>query len=182
MRRLQGSSSDFLGALLEASLDRVETDGGTYNLQVDPGIMGQPDNLPVLRSLIRGAKARNFWIAEADSVIDWWRLKRAINVSVDERSPSRLYVNISNDNGVDAEEVTISIVLGRPVAEVSIQSELFNVLRPQSKEISTPPLRLVDNGNVLELVIKRLKPQQYRIYHIDLVPARVEIESDVTAP
>lgn len=182
MRRLQGSSSDFLGALLEASLDRVETDGGTYNLQVDPGIMGQPDNLPVLRSLIRGAKARNFWIAEADSVIDWWRLKRAINVSVDERSPSRLYVNISNDNGVDAEEVTISIVLGRPVAEVSIQSELFNVLRPQSKEISTPPHRLVDNGNVLELVIKRLKPQQYRIYHIDLVPARVEIESDVTAP
>lgn len=181
-RRLPGSSADFMGALLQASMDRVAADHGTFNLRIDPTIMGDSDNLPILRSLVTEAKRRNFWITQADSVVAWWRLKRAVNVSVDQRSPSRLYVNVSNDNGVNAEEITISIALGYPVTEVDIQSELFNVLRPQAKDIGNPPYRLVDNGNVLELTIKRLKPQQYRIYHIDLLRSDADASPEVTAP
>jgi hypothetical protein len=181
-RRLQGSSADFMAALLEASLDRIAADRGTFNLQVDPEIMGQTDNLSVLRSLITEARVRNFWITEADSLIGWWRLKRAVNVTVDQRSPTRLYVNVSNDNGFRAEEVTLSIALGHQVTGVDIQSELFNILRPQAKDVGRPPYRLVDNGNVLELTIKNLKPQQYRIYHIDLFRSNTDASAQVTAP
>ena len=166
---LQGSSSDLMNSLLHESLDRVNYEGGLYNLVYDPELLGSPANIGTLESLVKDAKSRNMWIASGDSVAHWWRLKRAINSAVEQRSPSRIFVRISNDNGSTAKEVTVSISLGRSVTAVNVRPELINIFKPVPDDVDIPPYKLRENGTVLELSIRELKPQQYRIFHIDLL-------------
>ena len=45
----------------------------------------------------------------------------------------------------------------------------LGILKSVPDEIDVPPYVLRENGTVLDLIIKQLKPQQYRIFHIDLV-------------
>ena len=168
-RGLQGSSEDLMGSLLLESLERVSYEGGLYNLVYDPEIMGHGDNLNTLEAIVRRAKDQNFWIASGDSVAHWWRLKQALNAYVEQRSPSRLFVSISNDNGATAEEITVSISLGRPVLDVNVRPELINIFKLAPDEVDNPPYRLLEGGTILELSIRELKPQQYRIFHIDLL-------------
>ncbi|NQV71994.1 hypothetical protein HQ496_02640 [bacterium] len=169
VKGLQGSSSDLMNSLLHESLERVHYEGGLYNLVYDPELLGSPANIGTLKSLVQDAKSKNMWIASGDSIAHWWRLKRAINSAVEQRSPSRIFVRISNDNGSTAKEVTVSIALGRSVAAVNVRPELINIFKPVPDDVDIPPYVLRENGTVLELSIRELKPQQYRIYHIDLL-------------
>lgn len=166
---LQGSSPELMSSLLHESLDRVRYEGAMYNLVYDPELLGSPNNISILRDLVRDAKSKNMWIASGDSIAHWWRLKRAVNAAVEQRSPSRLFVRISNDNGSTAKEVTVSISLGRSVAAVNVRPELINIFKPVPDDVDIPPYKLRENGTVLELSIRELKPQQYRIFHIDLL-------------
>lgn len=166
---LQGATPDLMNTLLLESLERVSGEGGLYNLVYDPEILGKGDNINTLEAIVRRAKAQNFWITSGDSVAHWWRLKQALNAFVEQRSPSRLFVSISNDNGATAEEITVSISLGRPVLDVNVRPELINIFKLSPDEVDNPPYRLLDGGTVLELSIRKLKPQQYRIFHIDLL-------------
>lgn len=178
-RGLQGSSADLMGTVLLESLERVAYEGGLYNLVYDPQIMSSGDNLNTMQAIVRRAKDQNFWIASGDSVAHWWRLKQALNAYVEQRSPSRLFVSISNDNGSTAEEITVSISLGRPVLDVNVRPELINIFKLAPDEVDNPPYRLLDGGTVLELSIRQLKPQQYRIFHIDLLgPEMAIFDSD----
>ena len=166
---LQGGTPELMSSLLLESLDRVRYEGGLYNLVYDPELLGSQSNISTLQELVRDAKSKNMWIASGDSISHWWRLKRAINAAVEQRSPSRIFVRISNDNGSTAKEVTVSIALGRSVASVNVRPELINIFKPVPDDVDIPPYKLIDNGTVLELSIRELKPQQYRIYHIDLL-------------
>lgn len=125
--------------------------------------------LNTVQALVRRAKDQNFWIASGDSIAHWWRLKQALNAYVEQRSPGRLFVSISNDNGATAEEITVSISLGRPVLDVNVRPELINIFKLAPDEVDNPPYKLLEGGTVLELSIRELKPQQYRIFHIDLL-------------
>ena len=166
---LQGGTPELMSSLLLESLDRVRYEGGLYNLVYDPELLGSQSNISTLQELVRDAKSKNMWIASGDSISHWWRLKRAINAAVEQRSPSRIFVRISNDNGSTAKEITVSIALGRSVASVNVRPELINIFKPVPDDVDIPPYKLIDNGTVLELSIRELKPQQYRIYHIDLL-------------
>jgi len=168
-RGLQGQSADLMNSLLLESLERVSYEGGMYNLAYDPEVMSQNGNLNTMQALVRRAKDQNFWIASGDSVAHWWRLKQALNAYVEQRSPSRLFVSISNDNGATAEEITVSISLGRPVLDVNVRPELINIFKLAPDEVDNPPYKLLAGGTILELSIRELKPQQYRIFHIDLL-------------
>lgn len=175
---LQGASPDLMSSLLGESLDRVHYEGSLYNLVYDPELLGSPGNMGTLRDLVQQAKANNMWIASGDSIAHWWRLKRAVNAAVEQRSPSRIFVRISNDNGSTAKEVTVSISLGRSVAAVNVRPELINIFKPVPDDVDIPPYKLRENGTVLELSIRELKPQQYRIFHIDLLGPEMAENND----
>jgi hypothetical protein len=66
--------------------------------------------------------------------------------------------------------------LGRSVTAVNVRPELINIFRPVPDDVDIPPYRLRENGTILELSIRELKPQQYRIFHVDLLDERFALE------
>jgi hypothetical protein len=167
---LEGIPVSLLRDLLTANIERVGVEGGLYNFVLDSP--AGSDDAVVDPGLVAAAELladRDMWIAPGDEIALWWRLRRNIGADVQARSRSRLYVRVFNNNGHTADDVRVSIALGRSVDAVNVRPELIDVLRPVPDERDRPPWRLSSDGTVLELSIRRLKPQQYRIFHIDLV-------------
>jgi len=81
------------------------------------------------------------------------------------RSPHhRAHVPVSVASQEDESNTTLW-----KVAAVNVRPELINIFKPVPDDVDIPPYKLRENGTVLELSIRELKPQQYRIYHIDLL-------------
>lgn len=183
-RVLNGVSQTVVNDLLQSDIARVRHEGGLYNLVLDPEAMpgGRVDSAAVdmIRTVARSVRDGDFWLAAGREVALWWRLYRNIDVDVEARSRSRLYVRVSNNNGYTADDVRVSIDLGRPVQDVDVRPELINVFRPIPDERDRPPYTLSTDGTILELSIRRLKPQQYRIFHIDLLGRGVHAETEAT--
>ncbi|MEQ9104601.1 MAG: hypothetical protein RIE53_07865 [Rhodothermales bacterium] len=168
LRDLDESGRDLLTGLMLEDVNRIQYEGGLYNLVYNPETIGSG----TLNTLVSTLKDGDFWIAPGDSIALWWRLKKGLNADVEQRSPSRIFVRVSNDNGHTAKEATVSISLGRSVTAVNVRPELINIFRPVPDEVDIPPYRLRENGTILELSIRELKPQQYRIFHVDLLDER----------
>ncbi len=153
---------------LLAEAYRVLDEGGLYHISPRAALFGAESEREIFRSFVGRLRRENVWFASGDEVARWWRLRKGLNADVEQRSPSRIFVRVSNDNGDTAEHATVSISLGRAVSSVNIKPELINILKQTEDDIAVPPYRLIEDGTVLELTIKELKPQQYRIFHIDL--------------
>lgn len=154
---------------------RVHYEGGLYRLIYSSDVLGRPENLPVLRDVVRTLRDRHFWIASGNEMAHWWRLHQGLNADVEQRGPSRIFVRVSNDNGAVAEEAAVSIALGRPVGAVNIRPELLKLREfasgPDVPTLEADEIRWDETHTILTLSIKHLKPQQYRIFHIDLLRA-----------
>ncbi len=156
-------------SLLLPSAYRGLDEGGIFRLTIPVGAFGSEAQVSELSQLILKLRQEKFWMASGRDIAHWWRLRNGLNVSVEQRSKSRIFVRVSNDNGDTAAEATVSIALGEPVTSVNIRPELINILKSVADDIDVPPYVLRENGTVLDLIIKQLKPQQYRIFHIDLI-------------
>lgn len=160
-----GESSELRTLFFEEDLTRVRYEGGLYNLVYASDGLGRPEHHDILRNLVRTLKSQNFWVAAGDSITHWWRLRQGLNVDIKQRGPHRIVLSVSNNNGATAHRMGVTIALGRPVENVRIQPELVGILG--SDPIPYATLRA---GNTeLVLVIRELKPQQNRIFHIDLI-------------
>ncbi|NNF02968.1 MAG: hypothetical protein HKN17_00770, partial [Rhodothermales bacterium] len=176
-RVLNGVSDSVVRDLVASDIARVRHEGGLYNLVLDVGSLSagpdgeRPDSstADLIRAVMQTLREGDFWMAAGDEMALWWRLHRNIDVNVEARSRSRLYVRVSNNNGHTAEDVRVGVDLGRTVRAVNVRPELINVFRPIPDERDRPPWTLNEEGTVLQLSIRRLKPQQYRIFHIDLI-------------
>jgi hypothetical protein len=160
-------SMDLASSLIQDGIRRVEYEGGLFNLVYSSSLLGQ--NVGVLRGVARSLASGQFWVSSGDDVAHWLRLHKGLNADVEQRGPSRLFVRVSNDNGNVAENAAISISLGKPVTSVNIRPELINIFKVFGEGEDIPTYELKENGTVLVMPIRELKPQQYRIFHIDLL-------------
>ncbi|MBO6574810.1 MAG: hypothetical protein JJ896_05310 [Rhodothermales bacterium] len=160
-------SMDLASSLIQDGIRRAEYEGGLFNLVYSEDLLGQ--NSGVLRGVARSLKGGTFWNASGDEVAHWWRLHRGLEADVEQRGPSRIFVRVSNGNGDIAQNASISISLGQSVESVNIRPELINILKVFGEGEDIPNYELKENGTVLVMEIEELKPQQYRIFHIDLL-------------
>jgi len=153
---------------------RVLGEGGVYHLSPTPELFASEQQRHVFRLFLKRLKQEKFWFATGSEIAHWWRLRKGLNTDVEQRSDSRIFVRLSNDNGDTAEQATISIALAQGVSSVIIRPELINILKPVPDELDMPPYELKQGRAVLELSIRELKPQQYRIFHIDLISKELQ--------
>ena len=91
----------------------------------------------------------------------WWRERNGIKVAMDQSGNSRLVLHLSNQNGEVVQQIGVMIDLGRQVESVRIRPELIGSLIPRHE--------LTNNNSLLFIKIVSLKPQQTRLFHIDLI-------------
>ncbi|MEM7348720.1 MAG: hypothetical protein AAF485_31200, partial [Chloroflexota bacterium] len=102
-----------------------------------------------------------FWIATSTEMTRWWRERHGIKVDMDRSGNSRLVLHLSNQNGELVQQIGVMIDLGKQVQAVRIRPELIG---------SAIPRHELTNGNSLLFIkIVSLKPQQTRLFHIDLI-------------
>lgn len=162
-----GETPELRTLFFEEDMTRVRYEGGLYNLLYSSDLLARPENRDVMRGLVKALKRQNYWIASGDEVTHWWRLRQGLNVDIEQRGPHRIVMRVSNNNGATASEMGVTIALGRAVENVRIQPELVGIMADDPR----PEPILQANNTELVLVIKQLKPQQNRIFHIDLIDA-----------
>jgi len=153
-------TNDIRNLFFQENIDRVRYEGALYHLIYSSDMLARPENRDILRNIVRTLREQNFWVQSGDELTHWWRLRKGLDVDIRQRGPHRLVMSVSNNNGNTAEEMSVTIALGRAVEGVRIQPELIG--------IPTPEPILQANNTELLLRIEQLNPQQNRIFHIDL--------------
>jgi hypothetical protein len=147
--------------LLKEDIIRAQYEGGIYHLIYSSDLLGRPENRELLQDVARFLNQENFWIQSADQVAHWWRLRQGLSAEIEQRGPHRIVLRVSNNNGSAIEQMGVTIALGRRVNNVRIHPELIGAITPAP---------ILQAGNTeLVLMIEQLKPQQNRIFHIDLL-------------
>ncbi len=175
MAALDGNG-DVAAAFYLEDIERVAYENSMYRLVYSTNGLARSQG--VLGTIAQDLRARNFWVVPGDEMAAWWRIHRGLNSDVEQRGPARLFVRVSNDNGHLAENVTLSIALPKRIplgGGVIIRPELVNVgdviTGDEAQEVNW---QLSDDRSILNIAIEELRPQQYRIFHIDLLEDQSE--------
>ena len=146
---------------IEREIERLSNEAGLYQLIYSSDGFGQPAYRDVLPKVVRSLKENRFWIATSTEMTRWWRERHGIKVDMDRSGKSRLVLHLSNQNGELVQQIGVMIDLGQQVESVRIRPELIGSAIPKHE--------LTNNNSLLFIKIVSLKPQQTRLFHIDLI-------------
>ena len=153
------SQPEFQLYTYKEDVDRVLFEGGLYVFKVHTEFQCQPQNLTVLKDLIKYIKSKDMWIASGNDIYNWWIKKNKVEMRVEPRGESRVTVSISNPGNELLKEIMLEIDLQMSVTNIAISSEIIGTLQP---EYSFNPAT-----HMLYLKIKEFQPGETRIYYID---------------
>lgn len=160
--RLHPDSLHLSAALFKEDVNRVAYEGGLYRLIYSSDLLAHSQNKSTMASIIDALRTNDFWIDTADNIAQWWETQEAVYVRVAERTRTRIVVRISNTRNEPADQLNVSVNLGRSVPTVIVRPELINT--------PVPTHSLSEDDTRLDLLIKKLKPNEHRVFYIDLPP------------
>lgn len=146
---------------VELDIQRMAQEAGIYQFIYSTEGVGRPEYRYLLPRIVRSLKENRYWIATSTQMTKWWRERNGIKVAMDRSGKSRLVLHISNQNGELVDQVGVFIDLGSKVEGVRIRPELISSAVPRHE--------LRHDNSLLYIKIKSLKPQQTRLFHIDLI-------------
>ena len=146
---------------IEKDIERLGKEASLYQLVYSSDGFGQPAYRDMVPRIVRTLQEQRFWIATSTEVTRWWRERNGIKVAMDRSGKSRLVLHLSNQNGEVVQQIGVMIDLGSEVESVRIRPELIGS--------SIPRHELTHNNSLLFIKIVSLKPQQTRLFHIDLI-------------
>lgn len=146
---------------IEKDIERLAKEAGLYQLIYSSDGFGQPAYRDMVPRIVRSLQEQRFWIATSTEVTRWWRERNGIKVAMDRSGKSRLVLHLSNQNGEVVQQVGVMIDLGTEVESVRIRPELIGSAIPRHE--------LTNNNSLLFIKVVSLKPQQTRLFHIDLI-------------
>ena len=146
---------------LHKDIERLAREAGLYQLIYSSEGLARPEYRHLLSEIVQTLKANRYWVATSSEITQWWRDQHGIKATLERSGESRLVLHLSNQNGRIVNQVGVNIDIGRPVDGVRIRPELIGSPVPKH-ELS------YDNAQLFIKVVA-LKPQQTRLFHIDLI-------------
>ncbi len=148
-------------AAVEHEIKRIRAEAGMYHFVYSSDGLGLPGNRYFIREIVTTLQEERFWLATSSEMTRWWRERRGIKIDMDRSGSSRLVLHLSNQNGELIQQVGVMVDLGRSVDGVRIRPELIGSPVPRHE--------LTQDNSLLFIKIVSLKPQQTRLFHIDLI-------------
>ncbi|MBX2820124.1 MAG: hypothetical protein KTR29_10600 [Rhodothermaceae bacterium] len=142
-------------------IERLAQEAGLYQLIYSSEGLARPEYRHLLSEIVQTLKANRYWVATSSEITQWWRDQHGIKATLEQSGDSRLVLHLSNQNGRIVNQVGVNIDIGRQVDGVRIRPELIGSPIPKHE--------LSYDDSQLFIKVTSLKPQQTRLFHIDLI-------------
>ena len=97
---------------LEDSFDSVYSFGGLFVFAFEPESMGlSVQRANVLRSFVEQVKKTSTWIATLDDIVNWWRLRSSVEVSLESSSEQGAVLTINNKGTQEIKGISLDVYL-----------------------------------------------------------------------
>ena len=159
IKDLELTDSVFQFYTYQEDIDRILFENGLYIFKTHPLYQLQPKYIDVLSDLIDDLNKKNFWIANASVIGEWFDTKSQIEVGVKRMGNYRVRLTVSNASDKIAQEFDIDTDLSEKAYNISISAEIIGTTQPKYKKLN--------GGSLVRLTIQNLKPHESRIYYID---------------
>lgn len=146
---------------MHKDIERLAQEAGLYQLIYSTEGLARPEYRHLLSEIVQTLKANRYWVATSSEITQWWRDQHGIKATLEQSGDSRLVLHLSNQNGRVVNQVGVNIDIGRQVEGVRIRPELIGSPIP-NHELSFDDTQLF-------IKVSSLKPQQTRLFHIDLI-------------
>lgn len=143
----------------QEDIDRVLFESGLYVYKIHTDYQCKPEHVGVVYSVLSDLKKKNFWIATAREIQQWYEKRDYIEISTQKRGDNRVAVKISNPGVDEINDLVIDLDLNEKADNITIESEIIGTKLPRIKHEK--------NSQMLYLHIDDLEPGESRTYYID---------------
>ncbi len=124
------TDSTFQLATYMDDVNIVDFLGGLYILKIHPEYQCRPENISVVRELVKYIRSQNIWLTTPEEVRDWWVSKNALEVHQEIRSNRRIVLEISNAGGTDIRDCVIQVEFNKMVERIVLSSDIIGTRIP----------------------------------------------------
>ena len=118
-----------------------------------------PQNIEVVRDLIRDIKSKDYWIATASEIAEWSDKKDFIELRTQKRGSSRVAVTITSFGSFNINYLVVDVDLNQKAERVSLDTEIIGTKKAQYKH--------KDGSQFVFMLIDELAAGESRTYCID---------------
>ena len=150
---------DFQFYSYQEDVDRIAFEGGLYLFKMHLDYQCTPQNIEVVRDLIRDIKSKDYWVATASEIAEWSDKKEFIELRTQKRGSSRVAVTITNFGSFNIYYLVVDVDLNQKAERVSLETEIIGTKKAQYKH--------KDGAQFVFLLIDELTAGESRTYYID---------------
>lgn len=150
---------DFQFYTYQEDVDRIAFESGLYLFKVHLDYQCSPQNVDVVKDLIRDIKLKDYWIATASEIADWSDKKEFIELRTQKRGSSRVAVTITNYGIFNINYLVVDVDLNQKAKRVSLDTEIIGTKKAQYKH--------KDGSQFVFMLIDELAAGESRTYYID---------------
>lgn len=159
VRNFNLTEKDFQFYSYQEDVDRIAFESGLYLFKVHLDYQCSPQNLEVVKDLIRDVKSKDYWIATASEIADWSDKKEFIELRTQKRGSSRVAVTITNYGIFKINYLVVDVDLNQKAKRVSLDTEIIGTKKAQYKH--------KDGSQFVFMLIDELAAGESRTYYID---------------
>jgi peptidoglycan/xylan/chitin deacetylase (PgdA/CDA1 family) len=150
---------DFQFYSYQEDVDRIAFESGLYLFKIHMDYQCSPQNIEVVRDLIRDIKSKDYWIATASEIAEWSDKKDFIELRTQKRGSSRVAVTITNFGSFNINYLVVDVDLNQKAERVSLDTEIIGTRKAQYKH--------EDGSQFVFMLIDELAAGESRTYYID---------------
>jgi hypothetical protein len=143
----------------QEDIDRILFEGGLYMFKSHSAYQLQPRNINVINNIIDELRKKNYWIATASEISNWFNTKAQIEVGIKRMGSRRVRLTVSNSGESLAEKIEIDADLSEKVYNILLSAEIIGTQIPKFNKLN--------GGSLIRLTVDELKPHESRTYYID---------------
>ena len=143
----------------QEDIDRVLFERGLFMMKIHTEFQCRPENINVVRAVIRDLKRKKFWITTANEIQEWYKDKEYIEIRIQKRGNRRVEITVTNPGVNIINNLVVDIDLNEKAKRITIDTEIIGTKSAGFKHL--------DGSQFLFLQIDDLRPGESRTYYID---------------
>lgn len=159
IKKLGLKNTDFQFYTYQEDIDRTLFNGGLYIFNIHQQMQMKPENIKVIKKVLRDIKKKNIWLTTAEEAAEWYSNRANIEIHLDRRGKRRVAFNVTNFGDKIVKDLIINVDLNDKASNVDVKEEIIGTRAADFKFYS--------DKRIVIFHIDALKAGESRTYYID---------------